>query len=33
MGSGRDPSHYGIEILGSDAAPPEQRFLGYLGRQ
>jgi uncharacterized protein (TIGR03086 family) len=32
MGPERDPRHYGVEIMVSDAAPPEPRFLGYLGR-
>jgi uncharacterized protein (TIGR03086 family) len=32
IGPGRDVRHYGEEVdVGSDA-PPERRFLGYLGR-
>ncbi len=32
MGPVRDPRHYGPEVTVPDAAPFEQRFLGYLGR-
>ena len=32
MGPVRDPRHYGTEVPVPDAAPPERRFLGFLGR-
>ena len=32
VGPAREPRHYGIEVMVPDAAPPEQRFLGCLGR-
>ncbi len=32
LGAGRDPRHYGVEVAVSVDAPPERRFLGYLGR-
>jgi uncharacterized protein (TIGR03086 family) len=32
MGPVRDPHHYGTEVPVPEAAPPERRFLGFLGR-